>query len=97
MNQIIKFNTTDLASRNIARGFRTNIENELRQGQMVEIDLENVLSISDSFGDELFGILALELGLEDFGRKVKLRNARTSIIRSIAETIKVRLNSPRAA
>ena len=96
-NHKLIFNTTDLASRNIAREFRTDIENVLRQGQNVVIDLDNVLSVSDSFGDELFGILALELGLEAFGEKVTITNAKTSILRSIAETIQIRIDTPRAA
>jgi len=91
------FNTTDLASRNIARDFRTDIENTLEEGEKVIIDLKNVLSISDSFGDELFGILALEYGLESFRNKIKISNASSGIVRSIAETINIRINTSKAA
>lgn len=52
---------------------RNLVLNLLKQhpGHAVKINMSDVVVISSSFADELFGKLAIELGIIDFGRFIK--------------------------
>ncbi|AUA81948.1 STAS-like domain-containing protein [Pseudomonas aeruginosa] len=78
------FQRTDLASRTLAARERTAIDSRIQADQRVVIDLRNVASISESFADELFGVLVLQRGLGDVTSRLKLINATESVLRSIA-------------
>ncbi|MEZ9133071.1 hypothetical protein BCT04_11885 [Vibrio breoganii] len=87
--QRIAFSKTDLASRKTAAIERKSLESALSFGK-VEIDLNNVDSISESYSDELFGVLVAKHGLEPFLTQVKILNAKDSILKSIAIVIQRR-------
>jgi STAS-like domain of unknown function (DUF4325) len=89
----IKITDTDLASRQAAADLRAEIEIHAHNGERTLIDLEAVLSISESYADELFGVLAVRYGLEWLFDKVKLRHANPHTSRSIANAIHQRLQS----
>lgn len=97
MKTTLKFEFSDLASRSSARAVRLQVEELVKDDTKVELDLSNVESISDSYGDELFGILAIELGLEKFTSAVRLINAKEDVLVGIANNIQARLKQAIAA
>lgn len=82
---------TDLASRRLAAELRTGVLSALRQGHAVTIDLGSVESISESYADELFGVLVLGLGLDEFVKRVTILHANGHVLRVIAQALKDRL------
>lgn len=89
----IKISDTDLASRQAAAELRAQIEERAFNGQKIFVDLSSVLSISESYADELFGILALRHGLEWLSEHVVLRHLNPFPFRAIASAIRQRLAS----
>jgi STAS-like domain of unknown function (DUF4325) len=83
---------TDLGSRTSAARFRSVIERDLTEGSSVVIDLGAVISASDSWADELFGVLVARLGLERFIDRVKIRGGSPPVMRTIADVVRDRLN-----
>lgn len=63
---------SDLASRVSARNLRSKAEQAIATGKIAVIDLTNVISISESYADELFAVLAAQHGLEWFSNNIKL-------------------------
>jgi len=84
------FTEHDLASRTKARGLRSLLFQDLEAAGIVELDFKNVRSISDSFADELFGILAARHGVENLASKVKIENASRQLLLVIASNIQNR-------
>lgn len=82
---------TDLASRNSAATVRYNVVNAVSSGKVAVIDLSAVVSVSFSYADELFGVLAAIQGWEWFIKNVRLVGAREPVLRVIAEVINRRL------
>ena len=82
---------TDLASRRTAAHLRNQASTALSSGDKVEFDLSDVVSISESYADELFGVLALEYGINEFVASISIRGASPVVLRRIAEAIKERL------
>ncbi|WP_175864539.1 STAS-like domain-containing protein [Burkholderia cepacia] len=82
---------TDLASRRLAADLRVDVAKALVDGHFVSIDLRNVESVSESYADELFGILAVGLGLEEFVKRVSILHANSHVLRVIAQALKDRL------
>lgn len=82
---------TDLASRRSAALLRSNIENILSDEAKATLDFANVKSISESYADELFGILTLEHGLE----VISIVNAERSILLEIVKAIRRRIDDVR--
>tara|TARA_Y100000815_G_C13330690_1_gene495842 strand:- start:1033 stop:1320 length:288 start_codon:yes stop_codon:yes gene_type:complete len=78
------FQRTDLASRQLGADERRRLEAVLAEQGAVQIDLGNVESISESFADELFGILVRDKGLDFVTACVKITHASESALRSIA-------------
>ncbi len=93
MTATLKFDSSDLSSRTLARGVRERVEHLLRQGECVELDLSEVCSISDSYADELFAILANDFGVDVFSSKVRIRSSNDRIFRRIAKNIHTRLST----
>lgn len=89
----IKISDTDLASRQAAAELRAQIERLASQGEKVAIDLSGVHAISESYADELFGVLALRHGLEWLSGNVVLHNPNSFAFRAIATAIRQRLVS----
>lgn len=90
--KIFKPDATDLASRTTGGRLREEIQSAADSGQYVVIDLQDVLSISESYADEAFGVLAAKRGLDWLGGSVQIC-ARHSVLTSIAEAIRERLES----
>lgn len=87
---------SDLASRVSARNLRTEAEQAIKAGSIVVIDLTNVISISESYADELFAVLVEQHGLEWFSNNVELLHDKSNpngVFRSIATAIRRRLES----
>jgi len=83
---------TDLSSRRLASGLRHDVVASLRAGDSVAIDLLRVESISESYADELFGMLAVGLGgIDGFVQKVSILHANKHVLRVIARALKERL------
>ncbi|MFW0767233.1 STAS-like domain-containing protein [Trabulsiella odontotermitis] len=93
MNKIAyKLPEGDLASRNQAIPQRHKIELLIKEGNSVDLDLSGVFSISESYSDEIFGVLVVKFGVSKVLNQVKIRNASPSILRSIAKVIQRRSN-----
>lgn len=84
---------SDLASRASARNLRVKAEQTVETGKIAVIDLTNVVSVSESYADELFAILIEQHGLEWFSDNIKLQYQPNSndILLSIATAIRYRL------
>jgi hypothetical protein len=82
---------TDLSSRRLASGLRGDVLARLSQGGSVAIDLQRVESISESYADELFGMLAVGLGIDSFIKRVVILHANKHVLRVIAQALKERL------
>lgn len=90
------FDRTDLASRALAAKERSSIEALLSENERILIDLSNVASISESFADELFGVLVLRRGLDFVSQRVRFVNAKDPVLRSVAIAMQ-RRSSPLSA
>lgn len=84
---------TDLASRQAGARARALVEKHGLAGERVIIHLGAVLSISESYADELFGVLVARHGLEWFANHVGFRDASPTSLRAIIEAIRNRLQS----
>ncbi|RDL25093.1 STAS-like domain-containing protein [Serratia fonticola] len=80
----------DLASRRLAIAERQKIEFYLNDKVRVEVDLKGVESISESYSDELFGVLVAKLGLAAVLELLKVSNANNSALKSIATVMQRR-------
>lgn len=91
----IKITDTDLASRQAAADLRAQIVQHVLSANdsKVSIDLSNVLSISESYADELFGVLALRYGLEWLTNSVVIHQSSPFVFRAISSAIRQRLRS----
>ena len=88
---IINFKQTDLASRTLARAYRNDVESNLRANFKIIIDLDGVLSISESFSDELFGVIVAKYGVNTLTSNIKIINVDNTTIRSIASVVNRRV------
>lgn len=88
---IISLPGTDLASRYTAATVRYNVASAVSAGNRVVIDLSEIESVSYSYADELFGVIAAAQGFDWLIEKVKIVNAREHVLRVIAEVISRRL------
>ena len=78
-----------LASRKLAIPHREHIEQAFNNSEImqIQIDLSGVESISQSYADEIFGVLVEEFGCEDVLHKIKIRNAKDYVLENIAIVI----------
>lgn len=90
-NVVLKLPGSDLASRSSAARERYRLVSAVQQGQQVIVDLSEVLSISESYADELFGILAAQKGLEWITKNVRLVDVTDSVLEVVATVIDRRL------
>lgn len=83
-----------LASRKLAIPHRHQIEQAfINENVMkIEIDLSGVESISESYADEIFGVLVDEFGFEDVLNKIQIMNAKKYVLENIAIVIDRRTN-----
>jgi anti-anti-sigma regulatory factor len=87
------FVESDLAARTSARYRRIEVEQAIASNKTIVIDLTNVLSVSESYADELFAVLVKKHGLEWFSTNIKLQHASKSVLLSIATAIRRRLEN----
>jgi len=82
----------DLASRGLAIPYRLKIEEILstESDVVIKVDLSEVESISESYADELFGMLVKEYGLDVILDRMKIINADDYMLNSIASVIQRR-------
>jgi hypothetical protein len=81
----------DLSSRARAASLRAQVEALGSSDSLAVIDFEGVRTLSDSFADEIFGVLLQRYGQDWLFSRVKLVNARPSVQISILEAIAARL------
>lgn len=92
MNEItITLSGVDLASRQTAAVQRQRLLSAAQTTDRITVDLAGVLSISYSYADELFGVLAATQGWDWVARHVRLVNANDHALHVIAEIINRRL------
>jgi STAS-like domain of unknown function (DUF4325) len=98
----IEIDHSDLASRQAAAELRAKIESHIQNGEHVAISFEKVFSISESYADELFGVLVLRYGLDWLADNIGLEHINSASFKAIASAIHQRLslsepNSPNIA
>lgn len=81
---------SDLASRTSAARLRSSFE-ECLAASTVRLDLTGVLSISESYADELFGVLVHQYGLEWVFSRLQVVGASPPVVRTIRTAIRYRL------
>jgi STAS-like domain of unknown function (DUF4325) len=91
MTHAVVFPSAYLASRRSAAATRRDIESALEDSSRVEIDLTSVRSISESYADELFGVLVGRIGLEELFSRVALVGASERVVDSIVKAVRTRL------
>lgn len=90
---IFRIHNSDLASRQAAAELRAKVESQVKAGKNVAIDFSNVFSVSESFADELFGVLVLRQGLSWLSENVSILHADPLVFRAILSSIRQRLIS----
>lgn len=87
------FQDSALSSRYNAGELRRNIVDILENQKQcyVSLDYSFVEVMSGCYADELFGVLALQLGYSELMQKVKVIGANEHILHTIAGAIKKRL------
>ncbi len=84
---------TDLSSRVRAAHLRHEII-RLHHAERIELNFLGVRTISDSFADELFGILVKEMGEEWFQQHVQVANLAELPRETMSDAIQSRLGFP---
>lgn len=95
-SEILRPDGTDLASRTSARHLRNKAEKIIASGNSVTIDLRGVISMSESYADELFAVLVEQHGLGWFTNNIKLSHqapGSNHVLLSIATAIRRRLEN----
>lgn len=83
----INFESSDLASRHLGAAKRAAVVAALNSSKNIHFDLTDVETISDSFADELFGVLSQDLGVENFYERTKVINSNDYCLHAIARAI----------
>lgn len=89
-NEIFDLPAGDLASRKNAISVRESLKSLWINYSIVLINCEKVESISESYADELFGVLVLQFGYENLISRLKIQAAKPQVLASIASVIKRR-------
>lgn len=87
----IHIKDSDLASRHSAATLRACVERQLRSGKSVLLDLSVVQSVSESYADELLGVLIEHYSLQWVFSRLKVIGAKPAVVRSITSSIRYRL------
>lgn len=85
------FTDTDLASRHSAAAVRATIEPRLGS-EYVVLDFSRVENVSESYADELIGVLVARHGLASVFAYLQLRGTRPAVAQSIAAAVRHRLS-----
>ncbi|MBK7827682.1 STAS-like domain-containing protein [Nannocystis sp.] len=85
---------TDLSSRTTGAGIRVAIRNMLAHAtESVTVDCTGIRTLSESFADELFGVLVAEKGKPWFRKHVQVTGMTDSTRGAILRAIDARLNT----
>ncbi|WP_081619317.1 STAS-like domain-containing protein [Thioalkalivibrio sp. ALE28] len=82
----IHLHGTDLASRTTAAALRAEVIAASKAG-LVTVNFSSVESVSESYADESFGVLADEFGLEWVTEHVRFEGIKPEVLRALAEAI----------
>jgi hypothetical protein len=83
---------TDLSSRRRAAGFRNEIISLIQIGRTtVTLNLDGVCTVSESFADELFGILVKQNGEDWFREHIVLQATSPDVRYSILSAVERRI------
>ena len=91
-NVTLKLPGSDLASRRTAAVKRYQLVSQVQQGNQVTLDLSEVQSISESYADELFGVLVAQQGFEWVQQHVSIIDVAEHVLDVIATAIQQRLD-----
>lgn len=86
-SELLTFKNKALASRTSASRFREQLSCLLGLGSTVQIDLQGVETISDSFADELFGVLTQEFGANFLLDHIRVVGGSDAALYSVATAI----------
>jgi hypothetical protein len=84
----------DLSSRSRGALLRATIENSVDANTAV-LDFASVRTVSNSFADEVFGVLAVRHGKEWLVKRIRITNATAGVRVAITEAIADRLSPKR--
>lgn len=90
MNNTFFLNETDLASRRSASELRANVESSLRSGYAT-LDFSFVESVSESYADELIGVLVEHYTLQWVFARLQVVGASPAVVQSLTQAIRYRL------
>ncbi|MGM0703858.1 MAG: STAS-like domain-containing protein [Pseudomonadota bacterium] len=90
MTKTLKYKDS-LANRTTAAKERAQIEALARQGETVILDYSEVISLSGSYADELFGIFTQRYGAQALKATIKVHGAIPSVARAIGLAIQHRM------
>lgn len=85
-----------LANRTAAAHERAYIEALASQGEQVVLDLSDVVSLSGSYADELFGVFTQRHGVQALKSTLKIKGASPAITRAIGLAIQQRMTASAA-
>lgn len=89
---IIKFSEygKSLGTRTLGKDIRNTVLSEINNGNKVIFDFEGVLTINNSFADEILGKLVVDINFETVREKTEIINANENIrfiIRKVLEAL----------
>lgn len=90
MTKILKYKGS-LANRTTAAQERAQIEALAQQGEQVILDYSEVISLSGSYADELFGVFTQRYGAQALKACLKVKGASQSVARAIGLAIQQRM------
>lgn len=90
MSKVFLIEGSDLASRRSAVVLRQEVNASLEEGGAT-LDFSHVLNVSESYADELFGVLVEQHSLEWVFSRLNVRNAKPAILNTISSAIRYRL------
>ncbi|WP_427926122.1 STAS-like domain-containing protein [Xanthomonas campestris] len=90
MNNTYSIEETDLASRASAAALRNEVEDVLRSGHVV-LDFKSVLSVSESYADEFFGVLIEHYSIAWVFSRLQVVGTSPEVVRTIRKAIRYRL------
>lgn len=89
-NKKIKIEGSELSTRRAAVPLRLQIDALNAGGNRVVLDFEAVEDVTESYADELFGVLVLKHGLAQLREHAVIVNASERVLLTIARAVKHR-------
>ena len=89
-NKIVKIVGPDLSTRRAAVPVRLQVEALNAGGSRVVLDFESVEDVTESYADELVGVLVLKHGLAKLHDRAVITNASERVLLTVARAIKHR-------